>query len=118
MIPQDLSDHLLHVIAWNRTWLAGKDFGNIGEAVLYKDGSGMVRFRCRMLRLEVRIAHAGFRRLQLLSVPEFAIEDAMKELSRDAAFRRRLVARQLTYGDVNEIIRIASDDTISLELDA
>lgn len=118
MIPQDLADHLLHVIAWNRTWLAAKDFGNIGETALYKEGSGMVRFRCRVLRLEVRIARDGFRRLQLLSVPEFAIEDAMKRLSKDSAFKRRLVARQLTYGDVNEIIRIASDDTISLELDA
>lgn len=118
MIPHDLSDHLLHVIAWNRTWLAAKDFGNIGEATLYKEGSGIVRFRCRMLRLEVRIAREGFRRLQPLSVPEFAIEDAMKRLSRDAAFKRRLNARSLTYGDVNEIIRIASDDTISLELDA
>lgn len=117
MIPSDLADHLLYVIAWHRTWLAGKDFGNVGEAVLFKEGAGMVRFRCRVLRLEVRIQRDGFRKLQLLSVPEFAIEDAVKQLCANAAFKRRLIARQLTYKDVNEIIRIASDDTISLELD-
>lgn len=105
------------MIAWHRTWIAAKGFGNIGETSIYEPGIGMVRMRCRVLTMEVRIARKYFRRLQLIHIPEFAIEDAMKELSANAGFKRRLLSRNLNHNDVNEIIRIASDGIVLLELD-
>ena len=60
---------------------------------------------------------SGFRKLQIVSVPEFAIENATTRLSSNAGFKRRLEKRILTFEDVNEIIRIASDDIIELNLE-
>ncbi len=107
----------MHVIAWHRTWLAAKKFGEIGEAVMFKPGIGIVRFKCRVLVFEVRIPRECFRKFQTVSVPEFAIEESIRKLSHNPAFKKRLMARGLTFQDINEIIRVASEDTISLELE-
>lgn len=117
MIAEDLSAHILHIIAWHRTWLAAKDFGNIGMATALSPDGRITRFKCRVLRFEVRVPRDGFRKLQNISVPEFSIENAITLLSSNAGFKRRLDKRCLNHEDVNEIIRIASDETIELNLE-
>lgn len=117
MIPEDLSAHILHIIAWHRTWIAAKDFGKIGLAIRISESSNIVCFRCRVLRLEVRVPHEYFHKLQIISIPESAIEVAMRYLSSDAGFKRRLDKCNLNYEDVNEIIRIASDDIVEMNLE-
>ncbi|ROS87281.1 hypothetical protein [uncultured Duncaniella sp.] len=117
MITEDLTAHLLHIIAWHRTWLAAKDFGLYGMASRLSSDGNIILFKCRVLRFEVRVPRSGFRKLQIVSVPEFAIENATTRLSSNAGFKRRLEKRILTFEDVNEIIRIASDDIIELNLE-
>lgn len=117
MIPQDLVDHILHIISWHRTWLAVKDFGSISLATHLRPDIEIRIIKCRVLRLEVRIERDGFYKHQLLSIPEFAIEDAIRLLSFDTGFKLRVKSRSLSFKDVNEIVRIGSFDSIPLELD-
>ena len=71
-----------------------------------------------MLRFEVRIAKSGYRRFQILMVSEPAIEDAIRRLSQQSDFKKRVSDRQLTYKDVNLIVSLASEGMIDLELES
>lgn len=69
------------------------------------------------MRFEVRVSKLGFQRFQVLSLPEPAIEDAIRQLSNQPGFRSRVKELKLTCADINKIIEIASEGAIQLELE-
>lgn len=117
MIAPDLAGHIIKVIDWHATWLRAKDFGNYGEVAVTDAFNRVVMKPCRVLRFEVTIRRSGFRKRQCISLPERSIEDAIKVLSVQPGFKNRVARRSLSYLEVNEIIRLASNDTIPLELE-
>lgn len=114
----DLAGHLLDRISWHRTWLAVKDFGKYVQMPVRDGGRQPEVVSCRTLRLEVRVAREGYRKGQCLSVPEPAIDRAIRKMSEQSEFRRRVTQRQLTCDDINRIVSMASDGTIDLELES
>lgn len=108
---------MVHTISWHRTWIDVLDLNTFGEMAMIDGSSHVTTVRCRVMRLEVRVGRFGFQRLQILSIPEPAIEDAIFRMSVQPAFRSRVKDRKLTYADINTIIEIASEGAIQLELE-
>ena len=60
---------------------------------------------------------AGYCKGHVLSIPEYKLDSAVRSLKRNPDFRLRYQSETLLYTDVEDIVRIASNHFIKLELE-
>lgn len=116
-MTSELAEHIIKTIVWHRTWIAFKDFDTTGEFVMLTPSGEMSHFSCRLFRLEVRVPQNGYFKKQILNIPEFKLDNAIYQLSKEKAFNRRVATLAITFEDVNRIFCLATEGNLPLELE-
>lgn len=116
-MTSELAEHIIKTIVWYRTWIAFKDFDTTGEFVMLTPTGEMSHFGSRLFRLEVRVPKDGYFKKQILNIPEFKLDNAISQLSKEKAFNRRVATLAITFEDVNRIFCLATEGNLPLELE-
>ena len=72
---------------------------------------------CRVLYLVAKVPNSVYPKGHVLSIPEYKLDSAVRSLKRNPDFKLRYQSEALLYTDVEDIVRIASNHFIKLELE-
>lgn len=64
-----------------------------------------------------KVPNSVYSKGHVLSIPEYKLDSAVRSLKRNPDFRLRYQSETLLYTDVEDIVRIASNHFIKLELE-
>ena len=74
--------------------------------------------RCiAVLYLVAKVPNSVYPKGHVLSIPEYKLDSAVRSLKRNPDFKSRYQSEALLYTDVEDIVRIASNHFIKLELE-
>ena len=107
---------LASVVHEYRTWVDVLDTEREGSFMILSGGS-LQPVRCRMLSLFAKRTHATYPKGHVWNIPEYRLDRAVNSLKRKPAFKERYNSGKLSIQDAEDIILLASDKLISLELE-
>lgn len=107
---------LVSIIHDYRTWIDVLDADRESTFSVRKGGE-LHSVRCRVLYLVAKVPNSVYPKGHVLSIPEYKLDSAVRSLKRNPDFRSRYQSEALLYTDVEDIVRIASNHFIKLELE-
>ena len=99
---------LVSVIHDYRTWIDVLDADRESTFSVQKGGE---------LHLVAKVPNSVYPKGHVLSIPEYKLDSAVRSLKRNPDFKSRYQSEALLYTDVEDIVRIASNHFIKLELE-
>lgn len=107
---------LVSIIHDYRTWIDVLDADRESTFSVRKGGE-LHPVRCWVLYLVAKVPNSVYSKGHVLSIPEYKLDSAVRSLKRNPDFRLRYQSETLLYTDVEDIVRIASNHFIKLELE-
>jgi len=104
---------LVSIIHDYRTWIDVLDADRESTFSVRKGGE-LHPVRCRVLYLVAKVPNSVYSKGHVLSIPEYKLDSAVRSLKRNPDFYQ---SETLLYTDVEDIVRIASNHFIKLELE-
>ena len=107
---------LVAIIHDYRTWIDVLDADRESTFSVRKVGE-LHPVRCRVLYLVAKVPNSVYPKGHVFGIPESKLDSAVRSLKRNPDFRLRYRSEALLYTDVEDIVRIASNHFIKLELE-
>lgn len=115
-MKESLYRKLVSIIHDYRTWMDVLDADRESTFSVQKGGE-LHPVRCRVLYLVAKIPNSVYPKGHVLGIPEYKLDSAVRRLKRNPDFRLRYQSEELLYTDVEDIVCIASNHFINLELE-
>lgn len=111
-----LYHQLVTLIHTTYTWVDVMDT-NEEETFNFQTGGSFYPVHSRVLCLVAKWSNYNYPKGHCWRIPEFELDNAIRELSQNPSFRKRCRNEQLLYTDAEAIIKKASFGHIILELE-